>query len=289
VIASGAAVRSGVMVGFDGSAQATQALDWGLDESELRRSPLILCQVWHWPYAAGDEAGRRSLRMAACHVLEHGVECARNRAHAVQVVSTLCEGSPERRLVEMSSTAEVLVIGSRGLGDVARLTVGSVAERVASHAACPVVVVRGRGPLPRPRTPGPVVVGIDDSPSGEAAMGFAVTEALLRGLPLRVIRACAPRGGAGTPATGASAIGEPLRTMLGLWRRRHPDLDLRTHVVEGPVREVLLSAAEYAGLIVVGASPGRPGRPEPVGRWLLHQVSRPVAVVPPETLRPGPP
>jgi nucleotide-binding universal stress UspA family protein len=276
----GPADRSGVVVGFDGSAHAMQALDWALDEAELRRSPLILCHAWQWPYGASDELGRRSLRMAANHVLEHGVECARYRTGGVQVASTLCEGPAVRRLAEMSTTAELLIVGSRGLGDFARLAVGSVGEQVAAHASCPVVVIRGAGPLPRPETPRPLAVGVVDSPGGRAALGFAAREALLRGLPLHVLHACGEPGLTRALGPSAASAGDRLNRLVDLWRDRHPDLDLRPCLIEEHARTALLTAAEGAGLLVLGRSRHHRSRLGSIGRWMLHHVACPVAVVP---------
>ena len=53
----------------------------------------------------------------------------------------LREGQPQDVLVEESEGAEVLVVGSRGLGAFSRLVLGSVSEHVSHHATCPVVVV----------------------------------------------------------------------------------------------------------------------------------------------------
>jgi nucleotide-binding universal stress UspA family protein len=283
--------RSGVIVGFDGSAQATQALDWALDEAELRGLPLILCHAWQWPYRPLDVAGRTSLRMAANHVLEHGVECARNRTSGVQVASALCEGAPARRLVEMSVMAELLVVGSRGLGDFARLVVGSVAEQVAGRASCPVIVVRGRGPLPRTESSKPLVVGVDESPGARAALGFAAREARLRGLPLHVLYAWGQRpvhGGTRAAELDAAFAGERLRKIIAPWWDSDAGLDLRPRLVNAPARAALRAAADEAGLMVVGASDHHLMPLGSLGRWLLHHVTCPVAVVPAHHAGPRP-
>jgi len=61
-------------------------------------------------------------------------------------------------------------VGSHGAGRFGRLLIGSVGGRVAEHASCAAVVVRGGE-----RTDGRVVVGIDTSPHSEPALdyGFA--------------------------------------------------------------------------------------------------------------------
>ena len=55
-------------------------------------------------------------------------------------------GYPIARLPADSHVAQLLVLGNRGLGGVSGLPVGSVAAALATHTACPVVVVHGRTP-----------------------------------------------------------------------------------------------------------------------------------------------
>lgn len=53
-----------------------------------------------------------------------------------------------RALISASESADVVVVGSRGLGGFASLLLGSVAYQCTRHCASPVIVVRERTPLP---------------------------------------------------------------------------------------------------------------------------------------------
>ncbi|GAA1695023.1 universal stress protein [Nonomuraea maheshkhaliensis] len=171
-----------IVLGYDGSDFSMQALDWALDEAELRKLPLTVAHAWQWPYGDADEDAKAHLRKAAEHVLWHGAECARSSSSGVRVDTDLYEGPAAQRLVEISGGAELIVVGSRGLSALPRAVVGSVAGYVAAHADCPVIIVRGPGPLPAPTNPGPIVVAGKDPEA--AVLEFAFGEAALRQLPI---------------------------------------------------------------------------------------------------------
>ncbi|MFG1699597.1 universal stress protein [Nonomuraea sp. NPDC049309] len=228
-----------VVLGYDGSDFSMQALDWALDEAELRKLPLLVVHAWQWPYGEADEEAKSHLGKAAEHVMWHGAECARQTSQGLQVDTDLYEGPAAERLVELSEGAELIVVGSRGLGALPRAVVGSVADYTAAHAACPVIVVRGPGPLPLPQNPGPIEV-TDPDPS-PAVLEFAYREAQLR------------------------QVGLAARTDLTEWARSHPGVRIETAADHPP-----------ATLMVVGRAPaGRPG----IARHLLQSAPCPVAVV----------
>ena len=143
--------------------------------------------------------------------------------------------------------------------------------------------------------PGVLVVGVDASQAGDAALHHAFTEAVLRGASLRVVVACPP---APPRASGDGPLPVPdagtVRRALAALVRRHVDdvrplvpgaadveVDVRA-VTGGPV-EVLAGAARDADLLVVGHR-GRGARcGEPSGSIELGVVlhaSCPVTVVP---------
>ena len=67
---------------------------------------------------------------------------AANAAHGVLIDTDPLTGPPAQAVVESGSGALMLVVGSRGAGAFAALLLGSVSRYAASHALCPVVVVR---------------------------------------------------------------------------------------------------------------------------------------------------
>jgi nucleotide-binding universal stress UspA family protein len=71
---------------------------------------------------------------------------ARETLHAagIPTQSEVRYGNPAEEILRLaeSSSTDLIVVGSRGMGAVARFLLGSVAERVARHASCPVLVAR---------------------------------------------------------------------------------------------------------------------------------------------------
>ncbi|GIH96295.1 universal stress protein [Planobispora siamensis] len=283
-----------VVVGYDGSDFSMQALDWAMDEAELRRAPLTITHAWRWPYGRATEEARLHLRKAAEHVLYHGVDCARSTSTLTDVRADLHEGAAAERLVELSDGAQLVVVGSRGLDALARSVVGSVAGYTATHSHAPVIIVRGPGPIPAPVDPGPLVLGLGAS-TADAVVDFAFTEAALRQLRLVAVHASYPQPMAWgvamaplpDPEAALAAERDRMRERLAPWRERHPGVPVEYRSVTVSAGDALEAAGAEAVLLVVGAgrSWGR-GRLGTVARAMTEHAPCPVAVVPDRAGRP---
>ncbi|MFC4119911.1 universal stress protein [Nonomuraea zeae] len=277
-----------VVVGYDGSDFSMQALDWALDECELRRLPLTVTHAWRWPYGQAAEEAKLHLRKAAEHVLYHGAECARSSSTLADVQTDLYEGSPAERIVELSAGADLVVIGSRGLGALARSLVGSVTAYVAAHSQAPLIIVRGPGPLPAPAHPGPVVLGLSPA-TPDAALRFAFDEAALRRLPVVIVHAVHLQtmawGVAMAPVPDVEALTRAgqnrMEERLAPWRERHAEVRVEVRAVIASAKEALRAAAAQASLLVVGAERTRHhGHLGTVVRAVAEHAACPIAVVP---------
>lgn len=201
-------------------------------------------------------------------------------------------GFPVPVLTDEAARAQLVVLGDRGLGGFTGLLVGSVAVAVTTHAPCPVVVVRGPTPdAPRP-SDGPVVVGIDGSPTSEAAVEFAFEVADLRGVPLVAVHAWTDYeiGSTMVAVLDGEAIDADehrlLAERLAGWSEKYPDVPVQRLVTRCRPARTLVEQSEYAQLVVVG-SRGRGGFAGlmlgSVSHALLHHAACPVAVVRPAT------
>jgi nucleotide-binding universal stress UspA family protein len=133
-----------IVVGVDGSSSSRQALRWALRQAELTRGEVHAVSVWHLPSTTGWDTVLDSIDWAADarHLLDAAVE-ALAPGDAPPVHRHVIEGHPARALVDLSTDADLLVVGHRGRGAFTGMLMGSVGLHVLAHASCPVVIVRG--------------------------------------------------------------------------------------------------------------------------------------------------
>ena len=260
-----------VLVGYDASASARLAVGWAADEAARRGLPLTVVHAADYtglvggPVSTSPWAPGLSLDQAR-RVAEAGAELARARRPDLEVLAVTGVGSAGPVLIQESEGAALVVVGTRGHGDVAGLLLGSVAARVAAHAHCPVVVVRG-GTVVSAGPGRPVVVGVDGSKASGAALRVAVEQAVATGAPLRVVCAWIPTTPDGwdraywvavdaehdpddTARTAAEGVAAEAAATV---RELAPDLAVETRVAGGDPAAVVLGTAADAGLVVVGA------------------------------------
>jgi nucleotide-binding universal stress UspA family protein len=140
---------SGIIVGIDGSGHSQRALEWALKEAALRRVPVTVLTVHQ---AVRDNLGfvasypgdvdLTAEAEAAAQAETEKVLAALGSSRPESVTVSGVNGIPARELIKAGEGADMIVVGSRGMGGFSRLMIGSVAGQVAQHAPCPVVIVR---------------------------------------------------------------------------------------------------------------------------------------------------
>jgi nucleotide-binding universal stress UspA family protein len=284
---------SPVVVGIDGSVAALEAARWAAREAERRRTGLRLVSAFGWRSSGhiGDPglgAGYRTVMLESTRAeVAEAAAAAAEAAPGVEITDEVVDGFPIPVLTAESQRAELVVVGDRGLGGFTGLLIGSVAVALAAHAACPVVVVRGELPSPR----GPVVVGVDGSPTSEAALAFAFEAAAVRQVPLVAVHAWMDyvADAAVWQLVDWEAVEADecrlLADQLAGWAEKYPHVEVRRTVVKDRPAHALLGQCTGAQLVVVG-SRGRGGFTGlvlgSVSHAVLHHAPCPVAVVRPE-------
>ncbi|GAB3430911.1 universal stress protein [Flindersiella endophytica] len=284
-----------ITVGVDGSVTGLRALDWAAAEASLSGCPLRLVHAYQ------PAISRAPGLPASTRVLAHAngrqiLDAARSHLAAEQprsaeVASVLCEGIPAKVLFDeaLSSRSRALVVGSRGLGPLARIAIGSTSVACAARGRFPVVVVppgwkagQGRGER--------VVVGVDYTGHGETAVGYAFDFAYQHGLELLGVTCWEPENPYARDAStrarqlraGAVAAKLRLDSVLAPWRDKYPGVRVRTAT---PLLPPVIALAEHsrgADLVVIGGRLSGPIRGRVLGsvaRGILRHSASPVAVV----------
>lgn len=137
---------STIVVGVDGSPGALAALRYALGEARLRGADVRIVGAWHLPvaaYAGGYGPGDPDLSVGFEKDARGNLERALEQADVgdVHIDTVVREGNPAHVLLEEARDADLLVVGSRGLGGFRGLMLGSVGQQCAHHAPCPLVIV----------------------------------------------------------------------------------------------------------------------------------------------------
>lgn len=172
--------ETAIVVGVDGSEGADHALHWARQRAD--RSSAHVYAVMGWdvppfmfspspmgvpvpPIEVIRDTARQQLADAA----------ARAGGEGATFTAVLREEGPVTALLEEARDhdADLIVVGTRGLGAIRRVLLGSVSSRITADAPCPVAVVPDGAPV---GATGPVVVGVDGSEGSVAALRWAAAE-----------------------------------------------------------------------------------------------------------------
>ncbi|GGM68284.1 universal stress protein [Dactylosporangium sucinum] len=252
--------ESPVVVGVDGTAHSLVAMRWAAAEAARRRVPLRVVLAYHWrapwsAFAPGTELAHTAQELADIQADAFGREAAA-AAPGADVHATATLGRPAETLLAAAASAGLLVVGTRGRRTTTGTVLGSVSQQVATHATCPVAVVRGRA-----KPDGPVLVGFDGSEPARLALELAFLEAAVRGCGVSAVRTVDTS--VGPPAIGAPpllfdaaevrrALFEEAAEEVATTAVRHPGVAWDFHGLTGDAIGALARRSRQAQLVVVG-------------------------------------
>ncbi len=288
-----------VVVGVDGSESDEQVVAWGAHEAHRRQTRLLIAHARD--VATPSPVSDVNVIAVLSEAKEYGAELladAQDWAHAAQpgidVATLMRQQKPEELLVELSVDAELLVVGTHGVSRFVGALLGSVSQRLAAHARCPVVVLPPPGLPHSSGSANVVVVGVSPSPGGMAALRFAVAEAQVRGADVLAVRCWDEPARYGMGSAGVGFISPlPFETArdseqavlercLRSLRAEYPTVKIRSQLVESAADVALVDFSREADLLVVGCrheDGHHLSRLGPISSWLLHNCAAPIAVV----------
>lgn len=300
----------GVLVGYDGSEHAQLALFYAARAAQRRNTVLTVVAAFAIPamvhtamIGVPDIPEEQLKRQVAESSLEEARELL--TGYPGEVIYRAEQGDASGVLVDLSASAELVVVGARGRGGFLGRILGSVATALPSHAKCPTVVVpreyqseisgEGAERFDPVASDAPVVVGVEGSSFSRVAALHAARAAADRGVALRMVMALPPMDGAlmwyPDLAPREDRVAERRKASLAkaleaevTWLTGHyPGLEVIPSVEEGDPVTVLHQATKTAQLTVVGTH-GRNSLVSAligsVARGALIRAEGPVMIVP---------
>jgi len=131
-----------IVVGIDGSPHSEAALRWSLDLAEARQGELTAVFSWQVPFMSVPTAFDRGQLEQEYKQYLVDVVSAVAPSPLVPVQTVVAEGDPAEALIIASQRGDLLVLGTRGRSPFAGMVLGSVSQRCAAAALCPVVLVK---------------------------------------------------------------------------------------------------------------------------------------------------
>lgn len=145
-----------ILVPTDGSEPANRALDLAIDLATKYSAEIVLLSVAPSVIVPMPEPGAmtpispeltkysETLKESHKKMLSQALEKAKKTQSDLKVSKKLGEGRPSEEIIEVAKEGnfDIIVMGSRGLGGIKKVFLGSVSHRVATEAPCPVLMVK---------------------------------------------------------------------------------------------------------------------------------------------------
>jgi nucleotide-binding universal stress UspA family protein len=281
-----------VTVGIDGSAASLAAAAWAAREAELRDTSLHLVAAWPPP---DDLTPEPPDAVARRHWATRSLDLARDRLHSrhphLDIHARLLGLPPREALLTAGLAAELLVLGSCGLGGTSAHHLGSTGADTAAQADFPVALVRAKPHHPADPPSGPVLLALDPRRVREDVIAVAFEEAAMREAPLRALYAWMPAHPVRTYPVVPAPYGhwpharraeQRLTEALLPWRQKFPDVRVQEVCLEDVPAGAVSAATHHAALAVLGHRVRTVTGPRlgAVARAAVHQATCPVLLIP---------
>lgn len=281
---SSTATGAPVVVGVLDMVASTSAVAWAAAEAAALRTSLTVLHAWSWPGLAPwhlklDDAIVDDIRHGTDALLDDCERIAHDHGAAAVTVASV-EGGRIEALVDAACDAAVLVVGSRHLGLIGRLLLGSTSTALSARATCPIVIADQT----RSRGAGTVVIGIDPAHNDGRLLEYGFAYAQRHGLAVKVVtcwqRPMTARWGAAPPHEAHVRFSE----YVSRWRDGYPDLPVTLSVRTEATHDVLVAESDNAELLVIGRRSDHAHLPlvfGAVSQAIVRDARCSVAIIPP--------
>jgi nucleotide-binding universal stress UspA family protein len=266
----------------DGSEESLRAVEWAAQEAILHGAPLrivaaaeLLPRMHESTGAAGLATVADILSKNRDRALDAAVERAAALSPGLVIDADPLSGPVAQAVTDSGSGALMLVVGSRGSGAFAAMILGSVSRYAATHATCPVAVIRDET-TPSRRL---IAIGIRDAATSQDALAFAFEEASQRHAALTAVHAW--HGPAAED--GQLAAERQLADLLASWRAKYPAVQASHELAHGHPGRVLAGLSARADLTVLSGHAPHGVVPRGAGtvtHAVLSHAHGPVVTVP---------
>ncbi|MCU1500949.1 MAG: hypothetical protein JWM12_303 [Ilumatobacteraceae bacterium] len=255
-------MSAAIIVGYNGTGSAGEAVMWAAAEAHVRRVALRIVTSFELPALATEsalgwgagEAFEAARQTAVANI--GGVEAAVRAAHPVVDVTTrVCAGPATKDLLHEVGPDDLLVVGASEHRGPAAFWLGTTPRHLVRHSPCPVAVIRGSASRGGPDR---VVVGVDGSAASDRAVMWAGDEADRHNVELLVVHGWTyPYVAAYTAFEQARDLARidaegTLERSVGLVRERC-GANVLGLLVDGGPATALLDSVRDGDLLVVGS------------------------------------
>lgn len=240
----------GIVAGIVDSASARPCLEWAAELAARTGAPLRLVGAFEAPRPRGwsprppsypVEAVARA-RSATERTLAECRGWCRQWVPQAVVETAACEGSAVDVLLDQSTRAGLLVIGSHPVAGHLTYFIGSVGHSAAMRSSCPVLLARG----PAPSAVDRIVVGVDLDAQTDTVLNYAFRLAARMNLPIDAVYCWVPPVGpvleqlTGYEDEDLPRVEAALADRLAPWRSEFAGVAVQAVVRNGwPIPELL--------------------------------------------------
>lgn len=260
-----------IIVGVDGSNESLEAARWAARRAQEANTPLeVICAYALPSYtAASMDSGfaaidDESIKDSAQLVVDNTI--AELKSLPIEISGRVIPGDPTGILVELSSQAELMVVGTRGGGGFADRLLGATSSALPAYSACPVAVIpkapKDSSFLPVQK----IVIGIDGSKRSRSSLRVAIREAEIWDAQLTAVEAVPMASAVGAlswlpAAVDRDSILKDVRKELKeicAQESAGSEIKIRAHALDGNAAALLTEFSTAVDLVVVGTR-GRGG------------------------------